>query len=70
MRSRVALLVSLVLASPGLGALQVDVSTLGPRVGARAIAFRLPDQHGRLQTLETIAGPRGTMLVFFRSADW
>jgi hypothetical protein len=70
MRSRAALLTVLLLALPVLAAPQVDVATLGPQVGARAIAFRLPDQHGHPRTLATVAGPAGTMLVFFRSADW
>lgn len=48
----------------------VDVATLGPQVGQRALDFRLTDQHGRPQTLASVAGPKGTMLVFFRSADW
>jgi hypothetical protein len=48
----------------------VDVTTLGPQVGQRAIEFRLTDQHGREQTLASVAGSKGTMLVFFRSADW
>lgn len=48
----------------------VDVMRLGPQAGEKAIAFRLPDQHGREQTLTSVAGPNGTMLVFFRSADW
>ncbi len=48
----------------------VDVATLGPQVGQRAVDFRLSDQHGRPQTLASVAGPKGTMLVFFRSADW
>jgi hypothetical protein len=49
---------------------QADLTRLGPQVGQRAIDFRLPDQTGRTQTLRSVAGPRGTMLVFFRSADW
>jgi hypothetical protein len=49
---------------------QIDVTRLGPQVGAKAIDFTLTDQFGRSQSLATIAGPRGTMLVFFRSADW
>jgi cytochrome oxidase Cu insertion factor (SCO1/SenC/PrrC family) len=57
-----------VLAVSGLA--QTDISTLGPRVGAEAIDFQLTDQFGRQQTLKTIAGPKGTMLVFIRSADW
>ena len=49
---------------------QVDIATLGPQVGAKAIDFSLEDQFGRTQRLATVAGPKGTMLVFFRSADW
>lgn len=49
---------------------QVDVTTLGPQVGERAIPFELTDQNGRAQSLASVAGPKGTMLVFFRSADW
>lgn len=54
----------------GLSAGQVDVTRLGPAVGAAAPAFSLTDQNGRAQTLSSVAGPKGTMLVFFRSADW
>ena len=49
---------------------QTDIATLGPQVGQRAIDFSLPDQNGHIHTLKSIAGPKGTMLVFFRSADW
>jgi len=49
---------------------QTDITKLGPQVGAKAIDFTLTDQSGQPQTLESVAGPKGTMLVFFRSADW
>lgn len=48
----------------------VDVSSLGPQVGEKIPDFALPDQHGRIRTLESIMGERGAMLVFHRSADW
>lgn len=48
----------------------VNVDTLGPQTGQKAVAFELPDQQGRVRTLSSVAGPKGTMLVFFRSADW
>ena len=32
--------------------------------------FRLTDQNGKSWTLPSIMGPKGAMLVFFRSADW
>ena len=48
----------------------VDTSTIGPKVGERVPAFAGVDQFGRSQTLESSLGPKGAMLVFFRSADW
>ena len=51
-------------------ALAVNVQRLGPQVGERVLDFSLVDQTGRTETLQSIMGPRGAMLVFFRSADW
>ena len=48
----------------------VDLRTVGPQVGSRVPAFTLPDQTGQPRTLESLMGPRGMILVFFRSADW
>ena len=42
----------------------------GPAVGQPIPVFSLQDQNGRTQTLKSVSGPKGTMLVFFRSADW
>jgi hypothetical protein len=42
----------------------------GPGVGAVIPSFDLQDQNGHKQTLASVAGPKGTLLVFFRSADW
>jgi hypothetical protein len=42
----------------------------GPAVGATAPSFEALDQNGRLQSLKTITGPKGAVLVFVRSADW
>ncbi len=42
----------------------------GPDVGQQVPAFSAQDQEGRTQTLKSIMGPKGAMLVFFRSADW
>lgn len=55
--------------SPGARA-PIDVSRLGPRVGQQVPDFNLPDQTGKRWTRQSILGPRGAMLVFFRSADW
>jgi cytochrome oxidase Cu insertion factor (SCO1/SenC/PrrC family) len=48
----------------------IDVDKLGPRVGAAAPPFTLPDQSGQPRTLKSLMGPKGLVLVFFRSADW
>lgn len=48
----------------------VEVSKLGPQVGERVSDFSLKDQTGKTWTLQSIMGPKGAMLVFFRSADW
>ncbi len=42
----------------------------GPEVGQPVPAFSAMDQNGQTQTLDSVMGPKGAMLVFFRSADW
>ena len=49
---------------------QVDVSALGPRVGAVVPDFQGIDHFGAKHTLQSILGRKGGMIVFFRSADW
>jgi hypothetical protein len=46
------------------------VTSFGLPVGQKAPAFSAGDQFGREQTLDTLRGPTGTVLLFFRSADW
>jgi hypothetical protein len=46
------------------------LASIGLPAGQTAPAFSLRDQFGRQQTLETLKGSRGTVLLFFRSADW
>jgi hypothetical protein len=43
---------------------------IGLAVGQRAPDFSLPDQLGRPRSLATLGGKHGTVLLFFRSADW
>jgi hypothetical protein len=45
-------------------------TSIGLAVGQKAPAFSARDQFGKLQTLESLKGPKGTVLLFFRSADW
>jgi hypothetical protein len=48
----------------------VDVATIGPEVGERVPDFAGTDQFGRRQTLQSILGPKGALIVFYRSAEW
>ncbi len=48
----------------------IDVERLGPKVGEPVPDFNLPDQHGTTRSLKSLMGPKGLVLVFFRSADW
>jgi cytochrome oxidase Cu insertion factor (SCO1/SenC/PrrC family) len=48
----------------------VDLAKLGPQVGQPAPDFNLKDQHGKTWTRDSLLGPNGAMLVFYRSADW
>jgi hypothetical protein len=42
----------------------------GPAVGSKVPDFQAVDQNGVSHNLRSIMGPKGAMLVFFRSADW
>ena len=46
------------------------LTSIGLPVGAKAPAFEARDQFGKVQTLGTLKGANGTVLLFFRSADW
>jgi peroxiredoxin len=45
-------------------------SEVGLRAGQKAPEFSARDQFGKTQTLETLRGSKGTVLLFYRSADW
>jgi len=49
---------------------RVHAMEIGLAVGQKAPDFSLRDQVGRVQTLDTLKGANGTVLLFFRSADW
>ena len=70
----VAVICAFVTAAAIVGSAQnlrnVDVSKLGPKVGAMVPDFNLPDQRGTMRTLQSVMGPKGAMIVFYRSADW
>jgi hypothetical protein len=48
----------------------IELMSIGLAVGQKAPAFSVRDQLGRVQTLDTLKGTNGTVLLFFRSADW
>jgi peroxiredoxin len=61
------LLSAVVCATVGIQAHALD-SGLQP--GGTAPAFTLKDQDGKVQTLQSLAGPHGLLVLFSRSADW
>lgn len=45
-------------------------SSVGLDVGHGAPTFALSDRFGQKQSSDTLKGSNGTVLLFFRSADW
>jgi peroxiredoxin len=60
-------LVVIFLASASLRAHAADA---GLQPGAHVPAFTLRDQDGNTQTLKSLSGPNGLLVLFNRSADW
>ena len=74
-RTRAALGIALAISVSGIACeaqsrTPVDVASLGPQVGEQVPAFSLRDQNGEVQTLDSILGPNGAILLFHRSANW
>jgi hypothetical protein len=55
---------------PNAPAPMIDVETVGPKVGDALPEFNLRDQGGQAKSLKSLLGPKGAVIVFFRSADW
>lgn len=62
-----AILAALALGAPAAVAAPAD---LGPAVGARIPALQVKDPAGASKSLAELAGPKGAVLVFYRSARW
>ncbi len=62
------LLVGFVLLGAALSLSAQDVP--GVPAGKVAPSFRARDQFAKEQTLSSLMGPNGVVLLFFRSADW
>ena len=65
-----ALLLAVPLVAQQASRIRIDLSKLGPQIGEAVPEFSLADQTGTIRTVQSIMGPKGAMLVFFRSADW
>ena len=63
-RMVVGLILLVTTLSPGLQGMP------GVLTGKSAPSFRARDQFGKEQTLSSLMGPNGVVLLFFRSADW
>jgi len=50
--------------------ISTEPMSIGLAVGQKAPNFSARDEFGRVQSLESLKGPNGTVLLFFRSADW
>ena len=64
---RLTIMGTLMAAALGLAA---DHVPTGPAVGSTVPALEMKDLNGKTQTLSSLSGSKGLMLVFFRSADW
>ncbi len=54
----------------GLAMLPASAEDSGLQPGDKAPAFTLQDQDGHPETLQSLAGPNGLLVLFNRSADW
>src|SRR5437879_2489428 len=67
-KSIAALLLTLTITVPAFANPAYD---LGPAVGTKVPAIGMPqDETGKPRSLESVAGEKGTVLFFFRSAAW
>lgn len=64
------LIVLAAVASAGLQQSLPPAGRRGPEVGKPLPPFEASDQDGRLQSFESLKGPKGLVLVFVQSADW
>ncbi len=65
-----ALAAPLALGACGQGTDAEYVTNWGPAIGTQAPLLAASDQDGTPQTLQSLAGPNGLLVVFNRSVDW
>jgi hypothetical protein len=61
---------ALLLVSGPAAPAETGAARKGPPLDQPPPPVHARDQFGREQTLATLAGPNGLVLLFFRSADW
>lgn len=67
---QISFVVSIILLLGAVSSARAD-APFGPKVGVRAPALgTLPDQTGKPRKLSDLAGKKGVVLVFYRSAAW
>jgi AhpC/TSA family len=62
--------IGIVLMAGSIAALLPAAIHTGPEVGAKFPDFEAADQNGRTHKLASLLGPKGAVLVIYRSADW
>jgi len=67
-----ALLVFLAVSKPALAQSRHDEIPYGPKIGAQvgSILAGVTDQDGKRQSLQSLRGKNGLILLFSRSFDW
>ncbi len=69
--NRRAVLAVAAVATLAVGSAAKADAPFGPKVGTRAPDVgALADQAGKVRPLRDLAGPKGVVLMFFRSAEW
>lgn len=53
-----------------VGAIAQNSVPTGPAVGSSVPVFEAAGQNGQVHNLQSLLGPKGLILVFYRSADW
>jgi hypothetical protein len=53
-----------------LAGVNASAREYGPAIGTLLPSFELPDQAGKLHSLKGLLGPKGAVILFYRSADW
>ncbi len=69
-RPMTALWMCLLLSGTGVQVPLPPAAQRGPALDQPLPAFEAPDQDGRLQSFETLRGPKGLVLILVQSADW